>query len=197
MRRDLPKIWFLRHGETYWNAEQRIQGQLESELTPQGVEDAVRQAAIMKSVLAPDMACFVSPLGRAQQTARIALDGQGFHTDARLAEAHAGDWQGMRRDDVFRDFPHLARPEMTILDMFAAAPGGESFDAIHARVCDFLDDLTGPSVIVSHGLLGQVMRGVVTGLDRSGMGLSSNRQGCVYVLENGREHVLDHTSAAI
>ncbi|WP_368073708.1 hypothetical protein [Sulfitobacter sp. JL08] len=64
-------------------------------------------------------------------------------------------------------------------------------------MCDFLADLTGPSVIVSHGLPGHVLRGVVTGLDRSGMGYSGNRQGCVYVLENGQEHVLDHAGAAI
>ncbi|WP_368073709.1 phosphoglycerate mutase GpmB (plasmid) [Pseudoseohaeicola sp. NH-UV-7] len=56
MRRDMPKIWFLRHGETFWNAERRIQGQLNSELTPQGVKDTVRQADIMRPVLAQNVA---------------------------------------------------------------------------------------------------------------------------------------------
>ena len=53
-----------------------------------------------------------------------------------------------------------------------------------------MDDLTSPSVIVAHGLLGQVIRGVMIGLGRSEMGRSSNRQGCVYVFENGTEQVL-------
>jgi len=190
MMPDLPKIWFLRHGETHWNAEKRIQGQLESPLTARGLADAGRQAALMQPILKDDLACFVSPLERAQQTAQIALSGRGFNTDARLAEAHAGAWQGMLQADVFRDFPHLAHPGMATLDVFVAAPDSEGFDAFQGRILSFLSDLTNPSVIVAHGLLGQVLRGLVLGLDRTGMGQLSNLQGCVYVLENGAEQVL-------
>eukprot|EP00581_Thalassiosira_minuscula_P035615 CAMPEP_0184474274 /NCGR_PEP_ID=MMETSP0740-20130409/133117_1 /TAXON_ID=385413 /ORGANISM="Thalassiosira miniscula, Strain CCMP1093" /LENGTH=54 /DNA_ID=CAMNT_0026851443 /DNA_START=161 /DNA_END=322 /DNA_ORIENTATION=- len=46
-----PKIWLLRHGQTEWNAEHRIQGQLESPLTPLGIEHARRQAGLMAPVL--------------------------------------------------------------------------------------------------------------------------------------------------
>jgi len=186
----LPKIWFLRHGETRWNAERRIQGQLESALTAQGLADAGRQAALMRPILKNDPACFVSPLGRALRTAEIALAGRSFITDARLAEVHAGLWQGMLQAEVFRDFPDLAQPDMATLDVFAAAPDGEGFDAFQGRIAAFLSTLTEPSVIVAHGLLGQVLRGLVLGLDRTGMGRLTNRQGCVYVLENGTEQVL-------
>lgn len=185
-----PKIWFLRHGETYWNAIRRIQGQLESELTETGIAHAHAQARVMPSILAHNPPCYVSPLGRAQQTAQIALGDYSFQTDARLAEAHAGDWQGLLRDDVAVDYAHIVSPDMTALDVFLSAPGGEGWEVFSARVLNFLSELTEPSVIVGHGLWGQVMRGHLLGLARAEMGDLSNEQACVYVLENGTEQVL-------
>jgi probable phosphoglycerate mutase len=187
---DIPKIWFLRHGQTYWNAERRIQGQLESELTEQGIADAKTQARLMVPILRTSPACYASPLGRAQQTAQVALSGAPFRTDARLAEAHAGTWQGMLHDDVRRDFPALVNPEMSALELFLVAPGGEGIDVFQARILAFLMGLGRPSVVVAHGLLGQVMRGIMQGLNLAEMGQLTNGQGCVYVLENGCEEVL-------
>lgn len=185
---DAPKVWLLRHGETVWNAEKRIQGQLESELTPRGIAQAHQQADLMRPILADAPPCFVSPLGRAQQTAQIALGGKPFQTDPRLAEVHAGDWQGLLRDEVLADHPALA--QATALDVFLSAPGGERFDGFRARIVAFLNDLITPSVVVAHGLLGQVLRGLICGFDRAQMGALPNGQGCVYVLENGTETVL-------
>jgi 2,3-bisphosphoglycerate-dependent phosphoglycerate mutase len=185
-----PPVWLLRHGQTEWNAERRIQGQMESPLTALGVEQSQRQALLMPGILAQNPACFVSPLGRAQQTAQIALGATSFVTDARLAEAHAGEWQGLKRAEVKDRWPELYHASPTVLDLFTAAPNGEEFEAFRSRIANFLSDLTGPSVVVAHGLLGQVLRGLVCGLTRSEMGCLSNEQGCVYVLEGGREQVL-------
>lgn len=187
---DLPKIWFLRHGQTYWNAERRIQGQLESELTEQGIADAKKQAGLIAPILRSGPACYASPLGRAQQTAQIALSGTSFQTDARLAEAHAGSWQGLLHDDVRRDFPALVTSQMSALELFLVAPGGEGIDVFQARILEFLKGLEGPSVVVAHGLLGQVMRGLTQGLNFAEMGQLTNGQGCIYVLENGVEELL-------
>ena len=170
--------------------ERRIQGQLCSGLTEQGLADARAQAGLMGPILAQGPDCYASPLGRAQKTAEIALKGAEFTTDARLAEAHAGEWQGRLRGDVLDECPELARPEVSVLDIFLAAPGGEGYERFAERISAFLHDLTGPSVIVSHGLLGQVLRGIICGLDLQQMGRLSNDQGCVYVLENGTERVL-------
>ena len=61
--RDFPKIWFLRHGQTEWNAEQRVQGQLESDLTELGIAHAHRQAELMAPILRDQRPpCLVSPL---------------------------------------------------------------------------------------------------------------------------------------
>jgi broad specificity phosphatase PhoE len=163
---------------------------MESCLTPLGIEHAHRQARLMPDILAQNPTCFASPLGRAQQTAEIALGAAYFTTDARLAEAHAGDWQGVTRTEVKAGWPELYDASPTVLDLFTSAPNGEGFEAFRARIAEFLSELNGPSVVVAHGLLGQVLRGLVCGLNRAGMGVLGNEQGCVYVLENGQERVL-------
>ena len=185
-----PKIWLLRHGETEWNAEHRIQGQLESRLSGRGLGQARRQAELMRPILKEAPACFASPLGRAQHTADIALGGAAFETDVRLAEVHAGDFQGLTRIEVSERWPEIYNACPNALDLFCAAPGGEGYAAFHARIHDFMCSLTGPSVVVAHGLLGQVMRGIVLGLGRQDMGGLPNEQGCIYLLERRRETVL-------
>ncbi|MEP5731969.1 MAG: histidine phosphatase family protein [Sulfitobacter sp.] len=185
-----PKIWFLRHGQTEWNKAYRLQGQLDSALTDQGVADARRQAALMGPILAQDPAVFVSPLGRTRQTAEIALSGAAYVLDDRLMEIHAGRWQGRLRSDILADHPEWAARNPSALEIYQKAEEGEGLEAFRARIVSFLDDLKGPSVIVAHGLLGQVLRGHIRSLDMTQAGDLSNDQGCVYVLEDGQETVL-------
>lgn len=182
-----PKIWFLRHGQTEWNKAYRLQGQLDSPLTEQGVADAKRQSGLIAPILEQSPDIFVSPLGRTVATADIALGGAGYRLDDRLMEIDAGKWQGRTRADIMAQFPEWAKEQPLPLEIYQMAEGGEGLDRFRARIASFLDDLTGPTVIVAHGLLGQVMRAVVCGLDMDKAGTLSNDQGCVYVLENGRE----------
>ncbi|UWR13828.1 histidine phosphatase family protein [Sulfitobacter sp. M368] len=191
MTNNYPKIWFLRHGQTEWNREFRLQGQLDSPLTRQGQVEAARQARIMPEILAQNPAIYASPLGRVRQTAQIALGDVPRQEDARLMEIHAGRWQGMTRTEILADRPEWAAQSPTPLEIYEAADGGEGLAAFHARIVDFLNDLTGPSVIVAHGLLGQVLRAEVCGLPIDQAGNLSNLQGCVYLLENGQETVLE------
>ena len=189
-----PKIWFLRHGETEWNAERRIQGQLESRLTARGIGHAEAQARLMAPILRADPPCFVSPLGRAQHTAKIALGGRPFATDLRLAEAHAGEWQGRLSDDVRHAHQGTVDIGTSALELFMSAPGGEGYASFRDRIASFLNELTEPTVVVAHGLWGQVMRGLVRGLTFAEMTRLTNDQACIYVLEQGRETVLHETA---
>ncbi|APE43216.1 phosphoglycerate mutase [Sulfitobacter alexandrii] len=186
-----PTIWFLRHGQTEWNRDHRLQGRLDSPLTDQGVAEARRQASLMPPILAAGPALIVSPLGRARQTADIALCGTAYRTDPRLMEIDAGDWQGLRREDILEAHPDLAARAPTPLDIYEAAPGGEGLAAFHARIRDFMQDLQGPTVIVAHGLLGQVLRAEACGLPPEDAGRLSNLQGCVYRLDKGVETRLE------
>jgi len=186
-----PKIWFLRHGQTEWNRAFRLQGQLDSPLTAQGLADARRQAEIMVPILAGDPPCFVSPLGRTVQTADIALAGRGYATDPRLMEIHAGLWQGRTRDDIMAAHAAWAATDPAALEIYEQAEGGEGLAALNERVVSFLAGLDAPSVIVAHGLWGQVMRAEVCAVPLAQAGRLSNHQGCVYLLENGSEIVLE------
>ena len=186
-----PKIWFLRHGQTEWNRIYRLQGQLDSPLTAQGIADAERQARLLAPILRQNPSIYVSPLGRTLQTARIALAGADFVTDPRLMEIHAGHWQGLLRQDILAAYPERLAPDAPALAVYEAAEGGEGITAFRARIRSFLSDLSGPSVIVAHGLLGQVLRAEVRGLDMAAAGRLSNRQGCIYLLENGTETLIE------
>ena len=87
----------------------------------------------------------------------------------------------------FRGLPFRKSPRALL---FCAAPEGEGFAALHDRILGLLQRLEAPTVLVAHGLLGQVMRGLICGLERDELAVLPNEQGCVYVLEEGRETVL-------
>ena len=180
---DWPEIWFLRHGETDWNLEGRIQGRKDSPLTAKGRAQAQQQALIIRDIAAHVAAgtggIYVSPLGRARQTAAVALVGHDPLIDPRLAEIDSGDWEGALKADL----PHGAND----LTLYTAAPNGEGWAGLSARVRSFADDLTGPSIIVSHGLWGQMLRGMAQGMTSEQMAAQTNRQGCVYHLKAGEE----------
>lgn len=186
-----PKIWFLRHGQTEWNKAYRLQGQLDSPLTTRGIAEAKRQAMILPPILAENPDIFVSPLGRARQTADIALGQIPYQTDPRLMEIDAGAWQGMLRAEIMAARPDWAATGPSALEIYEAAEGGEGLIAFEARIAGFLEDLTEPTVIVAHGLLGQVLRAIVQGIEPRQAGTLSNQQGCVYLLESGMETVLE------
>lgn len=186
----MPPIWFLRHGETEWNAKRRIQGQLESTLTERGVWHAGEQAKIMAPILADNPRCIVSPLLRARHTAEIALGGAEFGLDPRLMEIDAGSWQGLYYDDVITRFPDLATDQMTAMELFSNAPGGEGLDAFKARIHAVLEEIDQPTVIVAHGLWGQVARAKLRGLDDEAARRLDNLQGVVYLLDHGSETIL-------
>ncbi|MCZ4351402.1 histidine phosphatase family protein [Roseovarius aestuarii] len=183
---DWPEIWFLRHGETEWNLQGRIQGHQDSPLTAQGRMQAGQQAKIIHDIAeqvaqgAQDGAgdLFVSPLGRARQTAALALPGHRPIVDPRLAEIATGEWEGKLK----RELPKGAND----LVVYSNAPGGEGMAQLIARVRSFADDLTGPSIVVSHGLWGQVLRGLAQGMAPDVMGAQSNLQGCVYHIRAGQ-----------
>ncbi len=182
-----PDIWFLRHGQTHWNLEGRIQGRLDSPLTELGRAQAAQQAVLIADIAAHVRAgpggIYVSPLGRARKTASLALPLYDPIIDTRLAEIDTGAWEGRQKADL----PGGAND----LEIYAAAPGGEGLEALIARVRGFADDLAGPSIVVAHGLLGQVLRGLATGLRPGKMGAQDNVQGCVYQLSCGRETRID------
>ena len=183
-----PELLILRHGQTTWNKEGRMQGIANSPLTARGQQDAAQQHAILTQLNLDGFQFFTSPQGRAVQTAGIALAGiaEMIHTDARLREISVGEWAGRLRDELpMRDVPD------PFIAQYEDAPGGEGLAAVEVRVTEFLAGLTGPAVLVTHGITSRVLRSIVVGKDALQAPSIHGGQGCVYHLKDGVQKLLE------
>jgi len=181
-----PELIFLRHGETFWNRENRMQGALNSELTEKGITQARRQRELLMQFDLKGWTACSSPQGRAFQTAGLAVAPliERIKTDDRLREIEVGQWSGKLRADLSADMVLQDGPDGPIA-LYEHAPGGEGFDALEERCRDFLDDLSGSTVIVTHGITSRMLRTIVLGLGRSELGKIPGGQGNLFHVKDG------------
>lgn len=192
-RRDYPELFILRHGQTEWNAAGRMQGHMDSPLTALGREQAAAQARILRAQpTPPDTTYHCSPQGRARQTADLALAGltDALQIDARLKEVSVGKFEGLTLTDLMADWPDIMNAGSPY-SWHYRAPGGESFHTFSARISDWLGAQTAPAVVVTHGMVSRVLRGLVLGLDAEGIAKLPGGQGVVYHIKNGQHRRLD------
>ena len=130
-------LYLIRHGETAWNAQSRLQGQTEIPLAPTGREQARQLAAHWASDPPPFTHCYSSDLSRAQETAQILLDSlpssPHLQTDTRLRERNFGVWEGLTPQERSVKFGEI--------DTRDCPEGGEFWEDVWARMLDFLQDL--------------------------------------------------------
>ena len=169
-------VFFIRHGETDWNAERRMQGQREADLTARGREQAETNARAA-AALGVD-AIYASPLRRARQSAEPLARRAGLDIvcDDRLKEWRAGDWSGCLYTEIPARWP--AEWAAWRADMWTyRPPGAENFEDLLARGGAFLDDLLktdGCAAVVSHGFIGRAMMSMLAGLEpRAAMRLNT------------------------
>lgn len=163
-------IYLLRHGETIWNTLGRFQGQKDSPLTERGIEQADRVAKLLQKEISESRQSFqmhISPLGRTRQTAERVkrVLPLATHEEARLMEVSVGCWDGMTKFEIDTEFPEMLDGS-DAFDWYFKSPDGESFDAACSRAKDWIADVTNPTVAVSHGLFGRLVRGVYSGLSK-------------------------------
>ncbi|WP_337187523.1 histidine phosphatase family protein [Phenylobacterium sp.] len=184
-------ILLLRHGETFWNREGRIQGRTESDLTPLGERQAAAMAGLVADLLRRDGGAFrlvASPIGRAQRTAAMVAEATGLavELDDRLAEIACGEWEGRLRADI----AHIHPEAFASREWFFGAPGGETFEDVTARASDWLASLAPEPgrriVAVSHGVWGRLLRGAYAGLDRQATLNQDVPQDAVFRLHKGQ-----------
>lgn len=185
-------LLILRHGETTWNREGRMQGGLDSPLTERGRQQALRQGAILRGIAdrPVSLPVFCSPQGRTIRTAELAVPDQAPRIDPRLAELSMGAWQGLELDRIRPMLPPGAMEAHPFRWKFDA-PGGESFEAFRNRVAEALATIPRPAIIVTHGVTSQVLRGLWLGMDLDEMATLEDRQGVVYRLGATGQDVLD------
>jgi broad specificity phosphatase PhoE len=150
----VPSVLFLRHGETEWNVEGRLQGRLESEMTPAGR----RQAAAAAQTLPTDFAVVVaSDLRRVRRTARPYVDRHGVEIrfDQRLRERSWGEWEGRSHDEIEAEVPDWRERGLH-------PHGYETDDVVWERVAPVVDEfrtMIGPVLCVTHGgVIGVIAR---------------------------------------
>jgi broad specificity phosphatase PhoE len=190
-----PTIYYIRHGETAWNAAGRFQGSQDIPLNDLGRTQAVAAGGILGDLVARDgrevssLAFVASPLDRARLTMELVrgtlqLPPDDYAIDDRLREIGYGQWEG------------LTLPEMELHDAatFAArsedkwavaAPAGESYASVALRMREWFDSLLMDTITVAHGGTMRALMvalGVATPLEAAEMPIG---QGVVYVFNEG------------
>jgi broad specificity phosphatase PhoE len=161
-------IYLVRHGETEWNREGRVQGHLDSPLTARGREQARRAGLTLAELLAgePPFELLASPLGRAQASAELVLEALGplvtnRRNDDRLTEISWGRWEGMARAEIAAREPELWRWREA--DRWRhPPPDGESHVMLADRARGWLESVAvlPRLIVVGHGAWGRVLRGL-------------------------------------
>jgi probable phosphoglycerate mutase len=130
---DVTRLVAIRHGETAWNVDTRIQGQLDIGLNPTGQRQAERLGRAMAGERLD--AVYSSDLGRAHDTARALARHAGLpvHTDAALRERAFGVFEGMTFAEIEQRFPDGARRWRRREASFGPE-GGETLVDFYARV---------------------------------------------------------------
>ena len=198
-------LYMLRHGETTWNTERRMQGTKDSNLTERGRLQALAMGRVLKAELAraPGPTIFLrSPLGRVRETSEIVgrelgLDPSQWRDDPRLAELGYGDWEGSSWQEIEITHP-TALADWRADPHGFSPPGGETHFELRRRSAAVLAEVTVSrtrTVIVGHGVSGAVVRGLNLGLDARAMFVLEKPQDAFFRLLAGREERIEATFA--
>ena len=190
-----PGFLFIRHGETEWNREGRLQGQRDIPLNGRGRSQADeagrRTAALLRSAgVEPGEARFVvSPLGRARETAErmrvaMALPAAGYDLDDRLTELSFGAWEGFTWPELKGREPIRVRVRKADKWHFVP-PGGESYADLAERVRPWLDTVTERLVVVAHGGVARALMVLAGGVSQIAAPDTDVLQGQVLVFADG------------
>ena len=161
---------FIRHGETDWNVEHRLQGQQDIPLNERGRAQARRNGETLSRAL-PEAAGFdfvTSPLMRARETMEIMREGMGlprtgYRVDGGLTEITFGEWEGFTLAELSKE--DAAAVVSREADKWGyEPPRGESYAMLSLRVRRWLESVDRDTVAVSHGAVSRVIRGLIGGL---------------------------------
>lgn len=157
----MPTIYYIRHGETEWNALGRLQGVQDIPLNALGRTQSVHAGHVLADLLARDrqsassIGFVASPLGRARQTMELVrgtmkLPLSGYAIDDRLREIGYGNWEGWTLDQAQAKDPDLFARRLA--DKWTVSPiGGETYVSVQARMSEWYRGLKADTVAVAHG----------------------------------------------
>ena len=194
-------LYLVRHGETEWNRQQRLQGRLDSRLTAEGREHARCNGELLARESVEHL--FVSPLGRARETAELILARCNVPAtyDDRLMERHCGTWEGLTIDEIVAQYPR-EWAERSLDPFHHRPPAGENLPDMLARVAPLTERLGNlpqrKVAIVSHGIMGRVLLAHFLGLSPTEADRVRQPNDLVYRLDFSGDAVKgDHFSGGV
>jgi|GEM_PF-102735 broad specificity phosphatase PhoE len=186
-----PEVLVLRHGQTEWNAAGRLQGHLDSPLTEKGLRQARRQHELLQPYDLTGFRFITSPQARARKTAEIALAGLAtqIETSSELMEIGMGAWAGATRAEIAQE-KMIGLQDLGQIQFYDWAPGGEGTARLYERCAAFLGQLTGPAVLVTHGMTSLCLRLCALGWGLDRLADLPSGQGVVYRVKAGHHDEL-------
>jgi len=188
-----PILYFVRHGETDWNREKRLQGQHDIPLNALGRTQAQRCGVLLRDLLAQggrstaDYEYVSSPLGRARETMELMRGVMGlepglYRTDARLMEMSFGRWEGFTYAEL-QSREAAALVERDNDKWGFVLPGGESYAQLEVRVQVWYDGLKRETVAAAHGGVCRVLMAYLGLAQPAEASMGDIGQGVVYVFD--------------
>ena len=191
----MPVLYYVRHGETDFNAEQRLQGRQDTVLNARGRSQAKDSGELLRGLFArnrrdpSDFVYVASPLRRTRETMEILRPQLGlaphpYTTDDRLLEISYGAWEGLTLPEIETRMPGLlAERERDKWDF--VPPDGESYREMAARISDWYASLTRDTVVAAHGGGVRVLMALFNVLSKEEAAHAQIAQGVVYVFADG------------
>ncbi|ELB2919840.1 histidine phosphatase family protein [Vibrio parahaemolyticus] len=184
------RIFVLRHGETEFNADKKLQGHCNSSLTSKGSDQARRVGTTLKQYVENrPFRVYSSTLGRALQTSQIVCEElnysyENLNKEPRLKEFSLGEWEQRTIPSLEQEIPNLLAQN----DWYLQAPNCETYESVRERLSSWLSDVAHDEdiVVVSHGLTGIVLRGLLLGMDYTQVWQQDLPQNAFFIIEDGR-----------
>lgn len=169
------RLYMVRHGETIWNAQKKLQGTSDIALGQAGIDLAILTGKGMADI--PFTRVYTSPLKRACHTAQLIIDENNSNAhveivkEPRIREMAFGIYEGHCYSQAGWDMPdENFRNFFTNSGAYQKPEGGESFEEVILRAGNFIDEMAGESymnneniLVASHGAMIKAMVNYVTG----------------------------------
>jgi len=198
----LPTIILLRHGQTLWNVEGRYQGQLNSDLTGLGKEQAKKNAIKIAKLIEirkrNSFKFFSSPLGRAKETAYIISDTLGLNRkdivfDSNMQEVHYGIFEGKSKDFCKTAYAKEFQEREANKWSYVLEGGGESYEMVTQRIYRWLERVKDEEcvLLVAHEMINRALRGIYCSYDKETMLHLRQKNDVVLKLEANQEKIVE------
>jgi alpha-ribazole phosphatase len=186
----MTRFILVRHGETVWNHEGKYQGQIDTPLSPVGIEQGKLVAEALKNVSLDVI--YASPLSRSFQTAEMCAN---FHDlevikDDRLLEINHGKWEGLYATEIEALYPDLLeRWRTTVVDV--VMPDGECIEDVRQRAMaafrEYAEKHQGQTVlVVAHDAVNKAVLCDILEIEQNHFWQMKQDNTCINVFEYDR-----------